>query len=556
MSLLAAIPGRVRFVLLCVLTFTLGVATLAFGAGVRPAHAAVSPIIDRGAQGMTADGLSTVQIDGIVWTQVVVGDTVYAGGNFTTARPAGAAPGESTVPRWNLLAFDITTGELKTGFAPKVEGGAVRALAVSPDKKTLYVGGAFSSVDGAKRSRFAAITLADGTLQSMAPAFSNEVTTILAASGNIFVGGYFTKVGTATRQRLAALTTTGQLRPWAPAADGTVRAMTRTPDGRSLVVGGSFYKIGRVAACGMTRLSMTTGAVQSWSINTLVKNCGPSTAILSLTADATKVYGSGFSSGGGNYEGVFAASGTGRVEWLQDCRGDTYSVAVANGRVYSVGHAHNCGNIGGFPEGTSRTYYPALAATTDARGTVGYSPGGYRTFAGKPAPSLVNWFPALTPGKASGQEQAAWSVVASGPYIVLGGEFTQVNGVPQQGLVRMISSDYAPRKQGPINAYTALKPTLVVNADRSVTVSWKSAWDRDDQELTYEVIRDGQVIDSRTQTSHRWVSTPMQFLDTGAVPGKENIWRIRTIDPDGNAVMSVTASAMVPGPSSEVPAAN
>ena len=42
---------------------------------------------------VAADRLPTVQINGVVWAQVVVGDTVYAGGQFTRARPAGAAAG-------------------------------------------------------------------------------------------------------------------------------------------------------------------------------------------------------------------------------------------------------------------------------------------------------------------------------------------------------------------------------------------------------------------------------------------------------------------------------
>ena len=40
---------------------------------------------------VAADPLPTVQIDGVAWTQRVIGNTVYVGGRFTTARPAGAA---------------------------------------------------------------------------------------------------------------------------------------------------------------------------------------------------------------------------------------------------------------------------------------------------------------------------------------------------------------------------------------------------------------------------------------------------------------------------------
>jgi hypothetical protein len=59
---------------------------------------------------VTADPLPTVQINGVAWSQVVVGDVVYVAGRFTTARPAGAAPGVGEVPRNNVLAYDIRTG--------------------------------------------------------------------------------------------------------------------------------------------------------------------------------------------------------------------------------------------------------------------------------------------------------------------------------------------------------------------------------------------------------------------------------------------------------------
>ena len=63
--------------------------------GASPATAAEdgpAPIEQRNSKTVTADPLPTVQIDsGIVWTKEVVGNTVFAGGSFTNARPAGAA---------------------------------------------------------------------------------------------------------------------------------------------------------------------------------------------------------------------------------------------------------------------------------------------------------------------------------------------------------------------------------------------------------------------------------------------------------------------------------
>ena len=83
-----------------------------------PAAAAPAPIQQPPASAVTADRLPTVQMDGVAWSQVVVGNTVYVGGQFNNARPAGAAPGTNLTPRANLLAYDITTGNLITSFAP------------------------------------------------------------------------------------------------------------------------------------------------------------------------------------------------------------------------------------------------------------------------------------------------------------------------------------------------------------------------------------------------------------------------------------------------------
>lgn len=559
----SAAPACARLAVVLALAGALGFVLGVAGGAARPtsAVAGTSAIASRGSSGVTADGLPTVQINGVVWTQLVVGNTVYAGGTFSTARPAGSAPGRNTVRRANLLAFDIRTGKLIASFAPATNG-AVRALAISPDKKTLYLGGEFTKVNGAKRLRFAAVASGTGALRAMAPAFNKPVRAITTAGSTVYVGGFFDHVGSKVRHRLAAVSaTTGKLRAWKPAANGYVYAMTFTPDRRSLVVGGNFSKIGRAKACGMSRLGLRKGEVLSWSINTVVRNCGRGTAILSLRADAFRVYGSGYNyRGQGNYEGVFAAGGTGKLAWLQDCRGDTYDVAIASGRVYSVGHAHNCGNIGAFPDTKPRTYYPALAATTSATGTVGRSSGGFTAFKGKPSPSLINWFPFLTPGKASGMEQAAWSVVTSGPYVVLGGEFTAVNGVPQQGLVRMALPALAPRKEGPHGFGASATPVVALTSDDTAIVTTRTAWDRDDQALTYTLIRNDVVVARRTVISRSWSRQPVSFTETSLAPGTKYTWRVEVADPDGNrtrsngtTVTTRAAEAPEPSPSTTAP---
>src|SRR3712207_6622973 len=133
-----------------------------------PALADSAPVGGASAAGpttVTADALPTVQIDGVAWSQAVVGNTVYVGGSFRSARPAGAPAGTQETPRSHLLAYDIRTGALITSFAP-VLNGQVLTVTASPDGSRIYVGGDFTEVDGQVRRRVAAFDTAGGTLVS------------------------------------------------------------------------------------------------------------------------------------------------------------------------------------------------------------------------------------------------------------------------------------------------------------------------------------------------------------------------------------------------------
>src|SRR5215471_19226901 len=76
--------------------------TLFAGLAIPAAAGAVTPpVVEASAGHVTSDALPTVQIDGVVWDQEIIGNTVYAVGDFDTARPAGSAPGQNTIPRSN-----------------------------------------------------------------------------------------------------------------------------------------------------------------------------------------------------------------------------------------------------------------------------------------------------------------------------------------------------------------------------------------------------------------------------------------------------------------------
>lgn len=515
-------------------------------------------MLDRTAKTVTADPLPTVQINGVVWTQVMIGNVVYAGGEFTSARPAGAAAGTTETRRNNLLAYDITTGDLITKFAPGTFNGEIRALAVSPDKKTLYVGGKFTKVGKSKRGRFAALSTSTGALKSANPSFNGTIFALAVNSTKAYAGGTFTAVNGHARGRLAAVSAkTGKLSNWKAAASSIVRALLLTPKSRLLVVGGYFKTLNSTKASGSGALSPTTGKTKTWKINKIIKNGSKNSGILSLATDGTTVYGTGFTYGSGNFEGVYAASvKDGSLRWLQDCHGDVYDVAPIGDVVYSVGHAHYCANIGGFPDTEPRSaWYYALAVTKDAHGTVAKNgqtiSKAYTNFKGRPAPALLNWFPQLAPGRYTGMSQAAWSVVGNSKYISLGGEFPSVNGTPQQGLVRMAIGSVAPNQAGPVGNASALALAATPQDAGRVTLTWKQLWDRDDLKLTYELSRDDTVVDTRTTSVPFWKRSTMSFIDSVAASSSYTptsvTYQVTVSDPHGNTVSSSKVTVQLAG---------
>ncbi|MET1008291.1 MAG: LamG domain-containing protein [Propionibacteriaceae bacterium] len=548
----------------------------------QEAAAAPGPVKTRTATTVTADGLPTAQINGVVWSQVTSGNTVYAGGEFTSVRPPnGDATPQPVADRSNMMAYDLTTGDYSTTFAPTFNG-PVKIVTLSADGKTLYVGGSFTKVNNVDRQNFAAVRVSDGTLTDLAPAVNKPVNAIAVIGQTIYLGGTFntvtTTVGTTAtpypRIGLAAVNaTSGQVMTWAPvpAADPTVegaswavQALVATPDKTRIIVGGSFAKIGSTEALGMGSVDAASGAVRPWKANTVVKNYGQSASILSLNVDNDTVYGAGYAYGGGNFEGAFAADpSTGTIKWLQDCHGDTYDVVPIGDKVYTVGHAHFCSNIGGFPEVNPRTSYRAMVATKAATGTVLKNTqigGSYGNFEGQPAPSLYNWFPEINTGTYTTLTQGAWSVTGNSSYVSVGGEFTLVNNKPQQGLVRMAipgATPPPPLKVGPgdsdfnLTPHTPKSPASPPVATpgpsgKGMVISWKANWDADDTLLTYEVLRGGGVQKTFTASSVFWKRQTLSFTDLSGHPGQSYAYSIRVTDPAGNKRTSDPVTAVYP----------
>jgi len=515
-----------------------------------PASADTAPVPPVTLTTVSADALPTVQINGVVWDQVIVGNTVYATGEFTKARPAGSAPGVNEVSRTNLVAYNLTTGVMISSWAPTLNAkGAV--IEASADGTRIFVGGSFTSVSGVNRYRVVALDASTGAVIPSWNVVVNSRVRSLAVSGTtLYLGGIFSTVGGQPRTRLAAVSTaTGAVLPWAPTADAEVLTLTAPPGSGKVIAGGKFTLLNGTADYGMGALNATTGAVMPWAITSAVRNAGDNAAIYSLSTDGAKVYGTGYTFGaGGNFEGSFAAnSSDGSIVFINGCLGDTYDSVPIGGVLYNVSHAHNCSSVGANPEVSPRNWQRAQAesSTRAASGAVNLN----GNFKGQPAPEVLHWLPYFEVGTFTGSGQAAWTIQGNSNYITLGGEFTKVNTTSQQGIVRFAIRSLAPNKQGPQGG-SEMTPTIAGAGAGKVTVSWKSAWDRDNRRLTYELLRGSSVssavvVTTLTQDSAWWSRPTKTFTDT--VPaGSSQTYRVRVRDALGNVVTGNPATATVP----------
>ena len=516
----------------------------------------------------TASPLPTAQIDGVAWGQLVVGDVVYVVGDFKTARPAGAPKGQQEVPRSNILAYDINTGQLIEDFAPTLNG-AGRSLALSEDGKTLYVAGEFDKVNDEWHSRLAAFDISQGhgtLISSFRPVFSTTVKDIAVAGDTLYAGGYFTKVNGRPRVRLAALkASTGELLNWTASAEGPnaqVYAIEVSPDHSKVVIGGSFSSVNGSSkpGYGMALLSASTGEMLPMPVNDTVRTAGEKAAIFDIAVDDAGFYATAYSAVGrldeANLEGSFKADWDGNLIWLEPCHGDTYGIAPTKEMVYTVGHAHSCETIYGFPnmpevrkDGPHPLYVRAMAFTNSPDITIRHQGvvDGYQDWStsGYKSPMIVSWYPDLQAGTKTGMSQAAYKVDVTDKYVLMVGEFIEADGKVQQGIVRY------PRRAGqptlpPEGKAETLGAKAEVTTSGSVKVSFTATWDRDDPTLTYNLYRDKGTTPVATKKigDTRWALTSHTMEDT-ACPAGDHTYRLVVSDPSGNTITAQIPSVTV-----------
>ena len=157
--------------------------------------------------------------------------TVYAGGTFSSIGGASLT---------DVAALDPGTASAVSGWTGTANG-PVKALAVAPDDGTVYAGGTYTSIGGQSRNRLGALDPSSGAASGWDPNASGEVDALGIDGGIVYAGGLFASVGGSSRTNIAAIKrSNGQAAAWTPSPAGRVRALVPFPSADVLYAGGDF----------------------------------------------------------------------------------------------------------------------------------------------------------------------------------------------------------------------------------------------------------------------------------------------------------------------------
>ncbi|MGW7312374.1 CBM96 family carbohydrate-binding protein [Streptomyces sp. NPDC054865] len=517
------------------LTAALVLSLAGTGAGIglvlMPEASAITPPV-----AFTADELPTWQPNGIVFAMDQANGTVFAGGTFSAVSPPVGAGSGTEQEAVNFVALDAATGNptsCKLAFTVGEGTATVRALVVSKDKKTLYAGGYFGAVNGTPVSSLAAIDIESCTPKaSFHPSFPATVRALAVTDDTLYAGGDFNTVEGQTRERFAAVdASSGALKPFVANADEPGRAIEVSNDGKNVLLGGDFFSVNNANSHALAVVNATTGAV------TKTYNNIPSNSVVKdISADETGYYTGNEGSGGGVFDGRIGLNPDFSEKWRDRCLGATQYVLPYDGVLYSSSHAHDCSTELEFPDG-KRNFL--LAQRTNHEGAAPAPVDGFVR-----GPRKLGWHPNANDGIGEGIGPRVMSVAEKNDvkYMWVGGEFTLINGEPQQGLTRFASTGDVGAPTTPVASASSVKPG-------EAQVRWRTSYDQDDSLLTYRIYRNGSgtPIATVNADSLEFERPQASWNDTTVKAGQAYTYRVTATDAAGNtSALSANVSVTIP----------
>ncbi|HXK36661.1 MAG TPA: hypothetical protein VJ553_03710 [Candidatus Paceibacterota bacterium] len=233
-------------------------------------------------------------VDDSVHTLLLDGTTLYAGGDFQNVNVTLPA---TSKPRGLIAAFDtgIETDNA-TDFNPNIAGnGGVYSLVL--DGSVLYAGGSFTTVNDTPQQRLmlAAFDTTTDTdnVTDFDPSFDPQINALALSGTTLFVGGSFTHVDAKVRDYLFAIDTeTDTIADFDPDLDGTVYSLAL--DGTTLYAGGDFQNVNVVAHNEpRNRIAAFDTEAVDPEVNVTAFNPDVNAVVYTLLLDGTTLYAGG-----------------------------------------------------------------------------------------------------------------------------------------------------------------------------------------------------------------------------------------------------------------------
>jgi len=354
---------------------------------------------------------------------------VLSGGNFYLG---GAFNHVNGAPRTKLAA--VTGAGALLPWNPVADGGVTSLVASG---STLYVGGAFSIVAGVQRDFVAAVDANSGNALPWDPEASGNVLTLALAGTTLCVGGEFTTIGGSVRNGLAAYDPSGRLLPWNPTLKSVapnlpvVAALAAA--GSTVYVGGQFRAVGGTPRAGLAAVDGTSGAVLGWD-GALQFGQGLEPSVGAILVDGPVVYvGGAFTSAGvasrANLAALDATTGI-ALGWNSGADGAVATLALSGQTLYAGGSFIQVGGLA----------RPRLAAIDASSGAV---------LAALPAPNAP-----------------VAALATGGANAYFGGPFTAVEAATNYAIGAFSTGTFAllPWNPNPYDPNTSLETVLAIVA--------------------------------------------------------------------------------------------
>lgn len=362
-----------------------------------------------------------------------------------------------------------------------VTNGPVNAAAITPDGRTIYIGGDFAEI-GPRTGSFVAVDASSGVPSASFPKVNGIITAIVPdGAGGVFIGGDFSQVGNVARRAPAHILADGTVDPawtvqggasallvvgstlyvgrseeiraidintgatlWSTPMQGSAFAFAVA--GATLYVAGQFIQVGGQVRNHLAALDVATGSLTPWNPNA-------NAAVLAVSlSGATLFVGGSFTQVGGQSRSRLAAldTVTGLANsWNPAADFDVDAVAASNGVVYAGGRFLMMG-------GQPRERLAAIDAVTGTptawnpspRGTVAsVTPIGSKIYIGGSFDSIggsTNRFLAevdAVTGMATAwnprPNNAVNAIHVAGDRVYAGGRFTSLGGQQRRGIAAL-----------------------------------------------------------------------------------------------------------------------